>query len=146
MKIEEVGYSNKHAGDNYGNNYGFFDIVTKQINASRELRWTRKFYAEGNYINIPNNHQDSKINILDTRNENEVSENTQQENENQAQQETTRLQMTYNPMKDDVSDILLVEGTDENYKAPEKFDEAWNNENPYLRDKWKEVFKKNLKI
>ena len=72
------------------------------------MKWTGKFYADENYINIPNYHQNLRISILDTRNENEVSENTKRVHENEAQQETTPLQMTYDPSRDDVMDILLV--------------------------------------
>ena len=63
-----VGYSNNHGRDVFQ----FFDIATKQIKISRDARWTGKFYADGNYINIPNYHQNSTINILDIREENEI--------------------------------------------------------------------------
>ena len=53
--------------------------------------------------------------------------------------------MTYDPTRDDLTDILLVGGTDESYKASEKFEEAWNNQNPYLRDKWREAIQKEFK-
>ena len=98
---------------------------------SRDVRWTGKFYADGNYIKIPNYHQNSKINILDIREENETLGETEQENEKKVEEENDRVQMTYDPTRDDVTDILLVGGTDESYEALEKFDEAWNNENPY---------------
>ena len=52
--------------------------------------------------------------------------------------------MTYDPTRDDVRDILLIGGTDESYKSPEKFDEAWNNKNPYIRDKWTEAIQKEF--
>ena len=51
-----VGYSNNHAGDVFQ----FFDNATKQIKISRDVRWTGKFYTDGNYIDIPNYHQNSK--------------------------------------------------------------------------------------
>ena len=54
-----VGYSKTHAGDVFQ----FFDIATKQMKISRDVRWTRKFYADGNYIEISNYHQNSKIYI-----------------------------------------------------------------------------------
>ena len=50
--------------------------------------------------------------------------------------------MTYDPMRDDVTDILLIGETDESYEALKKFDKAWNNKNPYLRDKWREAIQK----
>ena len=52
--------------------------------------------------------------------------------------------MRYDPTRDDVTDILLVGGTDESYKAPENFEEAWNNKNPYLTDKWREAIQKEF--
>ena len=98
------------------------------------MMWTGKFYTDGNYIKIPNYHQNSKIYIPDIREENETLEETKQENENEVEESNDCIQMNYDPMRDDVIDILLVEGTDES-EAPEKFEKAWNNENPYLRDK-----------
>ena len=65
-----VGYLNNPTGDIFQ----FFNIATKQIKISRGVRWTRKFYADVNYIDITNYHQNSMINILDIREENEVSE------------------------------------------------------------------------
>ena len=39
-----VGYLNTHAGDVFQ----FFDIATKQMKISRDVRWTGKFYVDGN--------------------------------------------------------------------------------------------------
>ena len=86
---------------------------------SRDVRWTGKFYADSNYIKIPNYHQNSKIEILDIKEKNEKLEETLQENENEVEEENDRVQMTYDPTRDEVTDILLVGGTDKNYKAPE---------------------------
>ena len=118
-----VGYSNTHAGDAFQ----FSDIATKQMKISRDVRWTGEFYANGNYIEIPNYHQNAKIDILDIREEIGVLEETKPENENKVEIENDRVQMTYDPTRDDVTDILLVGGMDESYEAPEKFEEAWNN-------------------
>ena len=109
---------------------------------SRYARWTGKFYADGNYIKIPNYHQNTKIDIMDIREENGVLDETEPENENTVEIENDREQMTYDSTRDDVTDILLVGGTDESYEALEKFEEAWNNKNPYLRDKWREAIQK----
>ena len=85
------------------------------------MRWTEKVYTDGKYIEIPNYQQDSNINILDIT----------EENENKVEEINDRVQMTYDPTRDYVTDILLVGGTDESYEALEKFEEALNNENPY---------------
>ena len=39
--------------------------------------------------------------------------------------------MIYDPMRDDMSEIVLFGGTDESYKSPETFEKAWNHENDY---------------
>ena len=93
-----------------------------------------EIFADSNYKAIPNYNQNPSINISELRNKPNVSENNKVEVENNVQ-----LQMTYDPTRDDITDILLVGGTDESYEAPEKYNEAWNNENPYLRDKWREA-------
>ena len=79
---------------------------------SRDVKWTGKFYADGNYIEISNYHQNSKINILDIREENEMLEEIKQENKNKVEEKNDRVQMTNDPTRDDVTDILLVGGTD----------------------------------
>ena len=52
--------------------------------------------------------------------------------------------MTYNPMRDNMSEIVLVGGMDESYKSPEAFEKIWNHENNYLRNKWREAIKKEF--
>ena len=52
--------------------------------------------------------------------------------------------MTYNPTREDIMDILLFGGTDKCYKSTEKFNEAWNNKNLSLRDKWREAIRKEF--
>ena len=76
------------------------------------MRWTGKFYADGFYFKITNYHQNIKIDILDIREEDEVLEETKQENENEVEEENDCVQMTYDPTRDDLTDILLVGGTD----------------------------------
>ena len=73
--------------------------------------------------------------IADIREENETLKETEQENENEVEEANDHMQMTYDPTRDGITDILLVGGTNESYEAPEIFEEAWNNENLYLRDK-----------
>ena len=51
--------------------------------------------------------------------------------------ELRRLHMSYNPTVYDITEILLVSGTDETYKAPVKFEEAWNDPDKEMRDNWK---------
>ena len=103
------------------------------------MRWTGKFYVDSNYKAIPNYNQHPNMNISELRNDVNVSENNEVEAEN-----NTQSQMTYDPTRNDVTDILLVWGTDENYEALEKFNEAWNNEDPYLREKWREAIWKEF--
>ena len=52
--------------------------------------------------------------------------------------------MSYNPTVYDITEILLVGGTDENYKAPMKFEEAWNDLDKEMRDNWKIAIKKEF--
>ena len=54
---------------------------------SRNVRWTGKFFANGNYAEIPNYHQNSKIYIPDIRGKIETLEETKQENENKVEEE-----------------------------------------------------------
>ena len=91
--------TNTHAGDIFR----IFDFATKQMKISRDVKWTGKFYADGNYIEIPNYYQNSKINILDIREENEILEETKQENENKVEGENDHVQMTYDPTRDDIT-------------------------------------------
>ena len=63
-KIENKGkkaifvcYSNDHAGDIYR----FFDLASKRIKVSRNVQWTGKFYANRDYISIPNYNQNATI-------------------------------------------------------------------------------------
>ena len=51
------------------------------------MRWTGKFFANGNYAEIPNYHQNSKIYIPDIRGKIETLEETKQENENKVEEE-----------------------------------------------------------
>ena len=47
--------------------------------------------------------------------------------------------MTYDPTRDDMSEIVLVGGTDESHKSPKTFEKAWNHEDNCLRSKWREA-------
>ena len=47
-------YSNDHVGDINR----FFDLASKQMKISRDIQWTWKFYANRDFVSIPNyNHQ-----------------------------------------------------------------------------------------
>ena len=43
-----------------------------------------------------------------------------------------------------MAEVVLVGGTDEIYKSPEKFNDACYNENPKLWLKWREAIKKEF--
>ena len=68
-------------------------------------------------------------------------ENDPDETENQNE---NIVQMTYDPICDDMSEIVIDGGTDGSYKSPETFEKAWNHKNNYLRRKWREAIKKEL--
>ena len=78
-----VGYSNDHAGDVYR----FFDLASKGIVISRDVQWTGKFYANGDYVSIPNYNQNATIKITGDKGQIEEmtqeSENDPDETENQ---------------------------------------------------------------
>ena len=77
------GYSNDYIGDGYR----CFDLACKQIKMSRNVRWTGKSYASGNYVSIPNYNQNAVIKITgDTRQIEEMTqeiENDPDETDNQ---------------------------------------------------------------
>ena len=92
-----------------------------------------------------NYNQNATIKI--TGNKGQIEEITQEiendpdETENHNEK---KVWMTYDPTRDDMSEIVLVRGTDETYESPETFEKAWNHENNYLRSKWREAIKKEL--
>ena len=49
-----------------------------------------------------------------------------------------------NPTTNNMAEVVLVGGTDESYKSPDQFNDAWYNENPKLRLKWREAIKKEF--
>ena len=48
-----------------------------------------------------------------------------------------RIKTTYDTTLDDMSEIVLVGGTNESCESPETFEAAWNDKNDYLRGKWR---------
>ena len=135
-----VGYSNNHTGDVYR----FYDVESKRIKISRDVRWTGKFYANSDYVSIPNYDQNAMIRA--TRG-NRLNENTSETESTSDNQETTvdnTIRVTHDPTRDDMAEIVLVGGTDESYESPETFEKAWNHNNDYLREKWREAIKKEF--
>ena len=43
-----------------------------------------------------------------------------------------------------MAEVVLVGGTDKSYKSLEEINDAWYNENPKLRLKWREAIKKEF--
>ena len=96
------------------------------------MHWTGKFYSSGDYISIHNYNQNTKIKITgDAGQTAEMTPETENDlGETEYQNENTVL-MIYNPTHDNMSEILLVGGTDKSYKSPETCGKAWNHENYY---------------
>ena len=54
------------------------------------------------------------------------------------------MNTSFNLTMHDITKILLVTGTEENYKSPMKFDGAWNDPDREMRDNWKNAIKKEF--
>ena len=55
------------------------------------------------------------------------------------------MNTSFNLTMHDITKILLVTGTEENYKSPMKFEEAWNDPDRAMRNNWKNAIKKEFK-
>ena len=124
---------------------GFFDIASKQIQISRDVQWSGKFHANGEYVSIPNYNQNTTIQITgDTGHVVGMTQGTEYDPDELENQNMNKVRMTCDPMHDNVSEIVLVGGTDESYDSPETVEKEWNHENGYLRSKWREAIKKDF--
>ena len=136
-----VGYSNDQAGDVCR----FFNLASKQIKITRDVRWTGKFCANGKYVSIPNYNQNTTLKISgDMGQIEEITQEIENDPVETENQNDNIVCMTYDPTSDDMSEILLVGETDESYKSLETFEKVWSHENDYLRSRWREAIKKEV--
>ena len=126
------------------------------IRISRDVRWLGKIHVEVKYMDIPGYSRNNKIwiieyiadgNKIDEVNETE-DDGTYLEKENlnkKINHKLRKLRTSYNQTIYNISEILLMGGTDEYYKSPIKFKEAWNDPNWEMKNNWKNAIKKEYK-
>ena len=73
-----------------------------------------------------------------------MTEETEIDPEETENENMNTIRMTYDPTRDNMSEIVLVEGIDESYKSPETFKIALKYEHNYITSKCRESIKKEL--
>ena len=121
-----------------------YDLNTKRIKISCDVRWMGKFFNDGHLIEIPNYKEN------DSRNMKAIPppiryDDAQKEND-LINQSLNKENILENSTTNNVAEVVLVGGTDKSYESPERFYDAWYNKNPKLQLKWREAIKKELKI
>ena len=99
------------------------------------MRWLGKFHVQGKYVDIPEYSRNNKTRIIQYVDDDNKVEDTKEKEDKDAKSENEglnkkinqklqKLHKSYNPTVYDITEILLVGGTDESYEAPTKFEEA----------------------
>ena len=133
-----VGYTTEHAGDVYR----MYNPNTKGIKISRDIRWMGKFYNDGDPIEIPDYKENNSRNMKSIPPP--IRYDDAEKESNFMKQSLNEKNIPENPAINNVAEVVLVGGTDESYESLERFNDAWYNENPKLRLKWREVIKKEF--
>ena len=112
-----------------------YDLTTQRVRISRDVRWLGKLHVEGKYVDIPGYSRNNKTWIIQNVDDDDKVEDTKEKEDEDAKSENEglnkkinhklqKLHTSYNPTVYDITEILLVGGTDESYEAPTKFEEA----------------------
>ena len=114
-----VEYATEHAGDVYC----MYDPSTKRIKISRDVRLMGKFYNDGQLIEIPDYKENNSRNMKSIPPP--IRYNDAQKESDLMKQPLNEKNTLENPTTNDMAEVVLVGGTDESYKSPEKFNDAW---------------------
>ena len=101
-----------------------------------------KFYNDGHPIEIPDYKENNSRNMKSILPP--IRYNDAQKESNLMKQSLNKKNVSENPTTNNMAEVVLVGGTDESYKSPERFNDAWCNKNPKPRLKWREAKKKNF--
>ena len=119
-----VGYTTEHAADIYC----MYDPNTKKIKISCDVRWMGKFYNDGHPIEIPNYNENNSRNMKSVPPP--IRYNDTEKESNWMKQSLNEKNVPENPTTNNVAEVVLVWGTDESYKSPDRFNDTWYNKNP----------------
>ena len=166
-----VGYHDDHAGDVYR----LYNPKTKRIMTSRDVRWLNKLYGAyyseqdtgsrfaelGRDMSDSDESSDSEdegaTNQLIkpvTRAAVPPSHRSRRTKNPRLNNALKKLNTSYNPtimgaialnMMEPMEDFAFVGGTDDDYRNPSTFQEAWHHPNEEDRRKWREAIRKEFR-
>ena len=150
-----VGYAENHAGDVYR----MFNTKTRKVSMSRDITWLGKVY--GDYFKLKDGKRTIVSYEIESEEENDDSATTDQEGTIGGVVETAgtsgksvntrllgelkRLNASYNPLIQEVTDMAFVSATESDYLEPQTFSEAWEHPDATEREGWRAGIRKEFR-